>query len=72
MPAELIGHYDDHRRRQQTPDEVTLRTVEYIRSCPLIRGILAGHVHYSLITKLNENAPQIITDVTAVRVITVD
>ena len=72
VPAELICHYDDHRRRQQTPDEVTLRTVEYIRTCPLIRGILAGHVHYSLVTRLHEDAPQIITDVKAVRVITVD
>ena len=72
VPAELIGHYDDHRRRQQTPDEITLRTVEYIRTCPLIRAVLAGHVHYSHIAKLNEDAPQIITAVTDVRVITVD
>ena len=69
VPAALLGHYDDHRRRQQTPDEVTLRTVEYIRTCPLIRAVLAGHVHYSLVTRLNESAPQIITDVTDVRVI---
>ena len=69
VPAELLGHYDDHRRRQQTPDEVTLRTAEYIRTCPLIRAVLAGHVHYSLVTRLNESAPQIITDVTDVRVI---
>ena len=72
VPAELIGHYDDHRRRQQTPDEVTLRTVEYIRSCPLIRGILAGHVHYSHVARLREDAPQIITAVTDIRVIEVD
>lgn len=72
VPAALIGHYDDHRRRQQTPDEITLRTVEYIRTCPLIRAVLAGHVHYSHVAKLNENAPQIITDVTAVRILTVD
>ena len=72
VPAELIGHYDDHRRRQQTPDELTLRTVEYIRSCPQIRGILAGHVHYSHVARLREDAPQIITAVTDIRVIEVD
>lgn len=72
VPIELIGHYDDHRRRQQTPDEVTLRTVEYIRSCPQIRGILAGHVHYSHEARLREGAPQIITAVTDIRVIEVD
>ena len=72
VPAEMIGHYDDHRRRQQTPDEVTLRTVEYIRSCPLIRGILAGHVHYSHVARLREDAPQIITAVTDIRIMEVD
>ena len=72
VPAELIGHYDDHRRRQQTPDEVTLRTVEYIKSQPLIKAVLAGHVHYSLVTKLREGAPQIITAVTDIRIIEVD
>lgn len=72
VPAELIGHYDDHRRRQQTPDEVTLRTLEFIRSCPLIRAVLAGHVHYSHVAKLTEDAPQIITAVTDVRLIEVD
>jgi 3',5'-cyclic AMP phosphodiesterase CpdA len=71
VPAELMGHYDDHRRRQQTPDEVTLRTIEWIRSCPLIRAVLAGHVHYSHVAKLTEDVPQIITSVTDVRVITV-
>lgn len=71
VPAELIGHYDDHRRRQQTPDEVTLRTVEYIRTCPTIRGLLAGHVHYSHVAKLRADVPQIITNVTDIRVITV-
>lgn len=69
VPAELIGHYDDHRRRQQTPDEVTLRTVEYIKSQPQIRALLAGHVHYAAEVKLREGAPQIITGVTDVRVI---
>ena len=72
VPAELIDYYDDHRRRQQTPDEVTLRTVAYIRTCSLIRAVLAGHVHYSHTAKLTEDVPQIITNVTDVRVITVD
>lgn len=72
VPAELIGHYDDHRRRQQTPDEVTLRTVEYIRSCPLIRGVLAGHVHYSHVACLREGVPQVIVAVEDIRVVKVE
>ena len=69
VPEALMGHYDDHRRRQQRPDEVTDRTVAYIKSEPLIRAVLAGHVHYALETKLREGAPQIITGVTDIRVI---
>lgn len=72
VPEALMGHYDDHRRRQQTPDEITERTVAYIKSEPLIKALLAGHVHYSLVTKLREGAPQIITGVTDIRVIEVD
>ena len=71
VPEALMGHYDDHRRRQQTPDEVTERTVAYIKSEPLIKALLAGHVHYSLVTKLREGASQIITGVTDIRVISI-
>ena len=71
VPEALMGHYDDHRRRQQRPDEITDRTVAYIKSEPLIRAVLAGHVHYSLVTKLREDAPQIITGVTDLRLIRV-
>lgn len=71
VPEALMGHYDDHRRRQQRPDEITERTVAYIKSEPLIRGLLAGHVHYSHVAKLREGVPQIITGLTDIRVITV-
>ena len=71
VPEALMGHYDDHRRRQQTPDEITERAVAYIKSEPLIKALLAGHVHYSLVTKLREGAPQIITGVTDIRVISI-
>ena len=47
-PEELLALYPEDRRKQQTPDEATLRAMQYIKDEPLIRAIVTGHVHRNL------------------------
>lgn len=45
-PLEIIENYTEpYRRFQQEPDDATLRAVEYIKSEPTIKAIIAGHMH---------------------------
>ena len=71
VPEELTRRYPPYRMEQQTPDAVTLETVDYIRSCPLIRAVFAGHLHCDAETMLTETLPQYITSMTTARVIQV-
>ena len=44
-PEEVLATYSDHRRRQQSPDEVTREAYEFMTTSPAIKAILAGHIH---------------------------
>lgn len=44
-PEEVLATYSDHRRRQQSPDDVTREAYEYMTGEPAIKAILAGHIH---------------------------
>jgi predicted phosphodiesterase len=44
-PEELLATYPEDRRLQQTPDEATLRAIDYIKSEPLIKALITGHKH---------------------------
>ncbi|MBR5869340.1 MAG: metallophosphoesterase, partial [Clostridia bacterium] len=44
-PEEFLVRYPEHRRKQQTPDEATLRAVEYIENEPMIKAVITGHNH---------------------------
>lgn len=46
-PAEEIRDYDDHRFRQQCPDDITLEAAEYIAGEPAVRALFTGHLHQS-------------------------
>ena len=59
-PEELLVVYPEDRRLQQTPDGATLRAIEYIKSEPLIKVIVTGHVHRNL-EDLFAGKPQIAT-----------
>ena len=71
VPEELTRRYPPDRMEQQTPDAVTLETVDYIKSCPQIRAVFAGHLHCDAETMLTETLPQYITSMTTARVIQV-
>ena len=57
-PEELIVHYPPDRQRQQRPDECTLETIAFIKSCAQIRCILAGHIHVSVAGWVQPGLPQ--------------
>ena len=59
-PEELLALYPEDRRKQQTPDEATLRALEYIKNEPLIKVLVTGHVHRNL-EDLFAGKPQIAT-----------
>ena len=44
-PEDVLATYSDHRRRQQSPDDITREAYEYMISEPAIKAILAGHIH---------------------------
>lgn len=61
-PEELLATYPEDRRIQQTPDAPTLTMIEYIKSQPLIKAVIAGHTHKNFEENLTEKLPQYTTD----------
>lgn len=61
-PEELLKTYPENRRLQQTPDEATLRAVEYIKNEPAIKLLITGHTHYNYDVTLDSGLRQITTD----------
>ncbi|MBQ7721132.1 MAG: metallophosphoesterase [Clostridia bacterium] len=53
--------YSEFRSVQQRPDEPTLRMIDYIKSEPLIKLILTGHLHYNFESVIRDGLPQIVT-----------
>ena len=67
-PTYLVGCDEEHllpysefRAVQQRPDAATLRMINYIKSEPLIKCILTGHLHFSFESKLTPTLPQFVT-----------
>ena len=67
-PTYLVGCDEEHllpysefRAVQQRPDAPTLRFIDYVKSEPLIRCILTGHVHFSFESNLTPTLPQFVT-----------
>lgn len=74
-PDDVLAHYSEDRRLQQTPDRTTLEAVEYIKSEPLIKAVVTGHKHMNHEDKLTPTLTQFVTDGTFsgyVREITID
>ena len=53
--------YPNERRLQQNPDRATLEMIDYIKSEPAIRAIIAGHVHVNHEEPLDNGVMQICT-----------
>ncbi len=61
-PESMMGGYDDYRRRQQRPDEDTLAFIDYVCGEPLIRAVLAGHLHHAWEGPLPSGVMQYVAD----------
>ena len=53
--------YDEWRAIEIRPRGVTAEAVDFIRSQPLIKAVLAGHVHFSFVSDLAPGMPQFVT-----------
>lgn len=67
VPEPLTRHYDEGRSRQQIADAPTLAMFDYIKHEPLIRAVLAGHLHFNYVGSITETLPQILTGVGTIR-----
>ena len=57
----MAASYPPDRRVQQSTDAPTRAFIDYVQSQPLIRAVLAGHLHYDFETRLSGGAVQIVT-----------
>lgn len=69
VPEALLKDYAPHLYQQQKQNEITERTIAYIKSEPLIKAVLCGHVHCDAEAWLKEGVPQIITGMETARII---
>ena len=58
---EHLLHYSEFRAVQQRPDESTLQMIDYIKSEPLIKAVLTGHLHFSFESYLTDKLVQFVT-----------
>ena len=72
VPDDITCLYTDkHRYKQQKADAITHETCNYIKNEPLIKAVLTGHLHCTYDGFLKEGVPQLITNCTDIRVITI-
>ena len=69
VPTELMQSYPPDRFIQQLADEITLEVMEYIANEPLIKAIIAGHLHFNYEGVYAERIPQVIISCTDMRLI---
>lgn len=70
-PEEKTAEYEPMRRRQQQPDDITREAYEYILQEPMIKAILAGHLHMDYEHVLSERLPQLMVGTETIRMITI-
>lgn len=61
-PENLLATYPESRRLQQTPDEATVRAIEYIKNETLIKALVTGHTHKNHEGVLDNGVTQYMTD----------
>ena len=63
----LVGCDEDHlpddewRAIEIRPRGITAQAVDFIKSQPLIKAVLAGHIHFSFLSELAPSMPQFVT-----------
>ena len=62
----MTGYAKD-RYVQQKGDAVTFATCDYIKSEPLIKAILCGHLHEDYVDTIHDGLKQYVTHITSLR-----
>lgn len=57
-PEPLLRSLNDHRYRQQKPDDLSLEFLNYCNSLPNLKAVLAGHLHKYYASQLDSGVPQ--------------
>lgn len=60
-PDDVVAAYPPDRRIQQRTDALTQAFIDCVQRQPLIRAVLAGHLHYDFETRLPGGAMQYVT-----------
>ena len=61
VPIELMQGYSDHRFRQQVCTPQTRKFIDYMFSLDLVKAVVAGHLHFSHESALENGVMQYIT-----------
>ena len=61
VPPEKMTMYDDYRFRQQITTPQTQRFLDYFYSLDLVKGVFAGHLHFSHESRLPNGVMQYVT-----------
>lgn len=61
VPIELMQNYSDHRFRQQVCTPQTRKFIDYMLSLDLVKAIVAGHMHFSHESALENGVMQYVT-----------
>ncbi|MCQ2770260.1 MAG: metallophosphoesterase [Clostridia bacterium] len=69
-PENLLKRYDEKRQRQQKPDDITLKTIDFINNCQLIKAMFVGHNHFDYEGMFN-NIPFYVTGKETIRFVTI-
>ena len=70
IPTEIVNTFSEYRIFEQTADEGTVATVDFIKSCPQIKAVFAGHLHFDFESSEGE-VKQFVTGLDTMREITV-
>ena len=68
-PDDALRGCSEYRIRQQKPDEITQKMTEYIKSQPLIKAIVTGHLHWDYEGMLTESITQYVTGKETIRLL---
>ncbi len=72
VPEEKLATYtEEFRIPVERADDITAETVAYIKSEPLIKAILAGHIHNDHESMLTDSLPQFVTGMRTMRKINI-
>ena len=70
-PDEKTAKYSPMRCRQQRPDDVTREAYEYILNEPVIKTVLAGHLHIDFEHTLAGRLPQLMVGTETIRIVNI-